>query len=49
MILKVTRKQGFTHSLQNVYFLKYIFRVNVRILNEISILVFANLAIFHSI
>ena len=44
MILKVTEKQSFT-------ILKYILRVKAWIffLNETSVLVFAELAIFHSI
>ena len=50
MILKVTKNKAW-HSLQTVYFLKYILRVKVWIcvLNETSILVFAELAILHSI
>ena len=44
-ILKVT-----LHSLQAIYFLKYVLSVKVLIfLNETSTSVFAELAIFHSI
>ena len=52
MISKVTKKQNFVHTIWTVYFWKYILRVNERIiffLNETSILVFAELANFHSI
>ena len=51
MISKVTQKQSFTLSSDGIFFEIYIFRVNVWIffLNETSILVFAELAIFHSI
>ena len=56
MILKVTQNKAL-HSLPTVYFLKYILRINIGflglswifILNETSVLVFAELAIFHSI
>ena len=53
MILKVTKKQSFTLSIfsQIVHFLKYIiFKVKAWIfLNETSVLVFAELAISHSV
>ena len=54
MILEATKKQSFTLSADSliyiVYFLKYIVTVKVWILlNEISILAFTELAIFHSI
>ena len=46
--LKMTHPKNL-HSLQRVYFLKYIPRVKVWIfLNEISVLIFAESAIFHS-
>ena len=49
MILKMTKNDA-SHSLQTVYFLKYILRVKAWIfLNETSILAFAELAIYHSI
>ena len=49
VILKVIKNKAL-HSLQTIYFLKYIFRVKAWIfLNESSILVFAELGIFHSI
>ena len=51
MILKVTKKQSYTFSSNFFFFLKYILRVKVWIyvLNEISFLVFVELAVFHSI
>ena len=50
MILKVAKKAKAQHSLQRAYFLKHIFRVKAWIfLNETSIFVFAELAIFHFI
>ena len=50
MILKVTKNKAL-HSLQTVYFLKYILRVKAWIFLKMktSILVFAEMAIFHSI
>ena len=50
MILKKTKNKAL-HSLQPVYFLKYILRFKAFFLkkNETSILVFAGLAIFDSI
>ena len=54
--IKMSKKKLYTlfrsECIFTVYFLKYILRVKVRIyffLNEISILVFAELAIFHCI
>ena len=51
IILKVTKNKAL-RSLQTVCFLKHIFRIKVWwiffFLNVISILVFAELAIFHS-
>ena len=45
----MTKNPKTLHSLQRVYFLKYILSVKVWIfLNEISILIFAESAIFHS-
>ena len=51
MILKVTKKQSYTFSSKLFFFFKYILRVKVWIyvLNEISFLVFVELAVFHSI
>ena len=50
MILKVTKKQSYTLSSDSFFFLKYRLRVEAFIfLNETSILVFAELAIFNSI
>ena len=51
MILKVTKKQTFTPSSDGIIFQIYLFlRLYVGFsLNEISILVFAELTIFHSI
>ena len=47
--LKMTKKPKTLHSLQRVYFLKYVLTVKVWIfLNEISILIVAESAIFHS-
>ena len=52
MILKVTKNKAL-HSLQPVYFSEYILRVKAWnfffFLNETSILVFVELAIFHHI
>ena len=49
MISKVPKKKAL-HSLHTVYFLKYILRVKTWIfLNETSILVLSELAIFYSI
>ena len=50
MILKVTKNKAL-HSLQTVCFLKYILRVKAWIFLKMktSILVFAEMAIFHSI
>ena len=47
-ILKVTKNKA-SHSLQTVCFLKYTSCNMDLFLNETSILVFAELAIFHSI
>ena len=57
IISKSGKKNKALHSLQTVYFLKYILRINIGfsglswifILNETSILVFAELAIIYSI
>ena len=50
MTLQVTKKNKALQSFQTVYFLKHILRVKAWIfLNETSIFVFAELAIFHSI
>ena len=49
MLLRVTKKQSFTLSSGSTYF-QYILKVKTRIfLNETSVLVFAELAIFHSL
>ena len=53
VILKVTKNKGL-HSLQRVYFLKYILRVILiglgrEFFNETSTLAFLKLTIFHSI
>ena len=49
MIIKVTKKQSFPLSSGSI-FLKYILRVKaLEFLNETFILVFAELAFFHSI
>ena len=49
MILKKAKRKA-RHALKAAYFLKHIFRVKAWIfLNETSILVFAELAIFHFI
>ena len=51
MTLQVTKKNKPLQSFQTVYFLKHILRVKswIIFLNETSIFVFAELAIFHSI
>ena len=51
MILKVTKKESFTLSLDSMFFLNTFWRLRdvVGFFNKSLILVFAELAIFHSI